>query len=447
MKRSLLIFVFILISAAAFGQGRIESPWDSTNLKFDDLRKLVNDNNCLSEDRQLLGCVEALNELLWAHGRDLYMITDLHPLPKNEDLVLAKFDRFKFVTWSKYIAYFEQWSKLSRIESLRAIDKYWIQAEPYGMEQLLAHILTKVDRRQERHLTGEAINSYLRIAVDPHSMLEPTNPEEEPEFRDISTSSSVEGYIRIHEFQSSKSKGTCRNFKEALSAQMKAGRKSIIVDLRGNRGGSLAEGLCLLNSLLPSRRHLLTLVPVIEVKNYFKNPQPENHKQIHSEPSNLNYLGPLVVLIDQNSASTSEIVAGALQDLKRAIIVGQRSYGKGTIQGFRPARSRRAGYQHRETLSVVFLSSGRPIQLHGVEPDFTVHSDHEQMTKDLIGQRQADRERYPLDPGPRTIPSQLNPSVLRVARCFARAGHLITLLRSARDYTLFVANQANRCLE
>src|SRR5690606_35773775 len=79
---------------------------------------------------------------------------------------------------------------------------------------------------------------------------------------------------------------------------------------------------------------------------------------------------PLVVLIDGGSASASEIVAGALQDHHRAIIIGTRSFGKGSVQTVLPLASNRA---IKLTTALYYTPSGRSIQARGIEPDITVH--------------------------------------------------------------------------
>ncbi|MDV6167776.1 S41 family peptidase [Flavobacterium sp. DG1-102-2] len=153
------------------------------------------------------------------------------------------------------------------------------------------------------------------------------------------------GYIVLTQFNAKASTET----KTAL-LQLKAdGAKSIILDLRGNPGGLLNEAVNVCNLFVPQGETIVTTKS--------KNESYNNTYKTQRAPVDLEI--PLVVLVNGSSASASEIVAGALQDLDRAVIVGSRSFGKGLVQ--RPL-DLTYGTQVKVTISRYYTPSGRGIQ-------------------------------------------------------------------------------------
>jgi len=153
------------------------------------------------------------------------------------------------------------------------------------------------------------------------------------------------GYIALSKFTRTASRET-RNALKELKAE---GAKSIILDLRGNPGGLLLEAVNIVNLFIEKGQLVVTTKSKVEKynKTYYTQNQP-----IDTEI-------PLVVLIDQGSASASEIVSGSLQDLDRAVIVGVRSFGKGLVQRPKPLTY---GTQIKVTISRYYTPSGRCIQ-------------------------------------------------------------------------------------
>lgn len=153
------------------------------------------------------------------------------------------------------------------------------------------------------------------------------------------------GYIVLSQFNNKASKET----KEALEKLKNEGAERIVLDLRGNPGGLLNEAVNICNLFVPQNEVIVTTKSKIEQhNNTYKTSRP---------PVDLNI--PLIILIDGHSASASEIVAGALQDLDRAIVLGSRSFGKGLVQ--RPI-DLTYGTQVKVTISRYFTPSGRCIQ-------------------------------------------------------------------------------------
>lgn len=153
------------------------------------------------------------------------------------------------------------------------------------------------------------------------------------------------GYIVLQKFNAKASMQTEYALKD-LKAQ---GAKSIILDLRNNPGGLLREAINIVNLFVPKGQLVVTTKS--KVKKYNKTYYTKN-ESVDTEI-------PVVVLINGRSASASEIVSGALQDLDRAVIVGARSFGKGLVQ--RPKKLT-YGTQLKVTISRYYTPSGRCIQ-------------------------------------------------------------------------------------
>ena len=153
------------------------------------------------------------------------------------------------------------------------------------------------------------------------------------------------GYIKLTSFTDNCS----GEVKEALLKLKEKNCKSLVLDLRGNPGGLLHEAVNIVNLFIDKNNE------VVSTKGKVK----EWNKQYFSLYSPVDTQIPLVVLVDNNSASASEIVSGALQDLDRAVILGQRSYGKGLVQ---QTRDLTYNTKLKVTVAKYYIPSGRCIQ-------------------------------------------------------------------------------------
>jgi carboxyl-terminal processing protease len=153
------------------------------------------------------------------------------------------------------------------------------------------------------------------------------------------------GYIVLTQFNRKASQET----KEALEKLKSEGATKIVLDLRGNPGGLLNEAVNICNLFVPKDEIIVTTKS--------KNEKYNNIYKTTREPIDTEI--PLVVIVDGKSASASEIVAGALQDLDRAVVFGSRSFGKGLVQ--RPI-DMTYGTQVKVTISRYYTPSGRCIQ-------------------------------------------------------------------------------------
>ena len=159
------------------------------------------------------------------------------------------------------------------------------------------------------------------------------------------------GYIRIASF----SENTAKEFKENYDKLATEGMKGLIIDLRSNPGGLVTSCVDIANMVVPKG----DVVSIID---------KSGKKEVYvSELEETNY--PIVVLIDENSASASEILAGALQDTGAATLVGNKSFGKGSVQIVLPLL---AGDAVKMTIAKYYTPSGRSIDGTGIEPDVKV---------------------------------------------------------------------------
>ena len=153
------------------------------------------------------------------------------------------------------------------------------------------------------------------------------------------------GYIKLTSFTPTASAEVRKNFSELKEK----GMKKLVFDLRGNGGGLLIESVHIVNMFVPKGQKVVeTKGRIVEENREYKT---------MNEPLDLNI--PIVVLIDGTSASASEIVAGSLQDLDRAVIVGETSFGKGLVQR---TFDLKYGTKMKLTISKYYTPSGRCVQ-------------------------------------------------------------------------------------
>ncbi len=153
------------------------------------------------------------------------------------------------------------------------------------------------------------------------------------------------GYVKLNSFTQTAS----QEVRTAVKELKEQGARKIVLDLRGNGGGLLREAVNIVNLFVPKNQL------VVETKG--KIPEWDKTYKTLSEPIDAEI--PLVVLVDGGSASASEIVSGALQDLDRAVIVGERTYGKGLVQ---QTRDLYYNSKLKVTVAKYYIPSGRCIQ-------------------------------------------------------------------------------------
>lgn len=166
------------------------------------------------------------------------------------------------------------------------------------------------------------------------------------------------GYIRISSFQNPTAELLSTTLDDLVE---KNGRylDSLILDLRNNPGGILEGAVGVSNAFIDKKGLVV----------YTKGRIPSSNLKFKTESGDILLGSPMVVLINEGSASASEIVAGALQDHKRAIIMGQPSFGKGSVQTIVELDN---GYGLKITTARYYTPSGRSIQAKGIEPDIVL---------------------------------------------------------------------------
>jgi carboxyl-terminal processing protease len=163
------------------------------------------------------------------------------------------------------------------------------------------------------------------------------------------------GYVRISNFQST----TAEDLASALESLEKGVKlEGLILDLRNNPGGLLSQAIEVSDLFLDSGLIVST-----------KGRDPSQNMQVSAQKGDKERLYPIIILVNGGSASAAEIVAGALQDNKRALVLGTKTFGKGSVQTIFPLSD---GSGLRLTTARYYTPSGRSIQVSGITPDIEV---------------------------------------------------------------------------
>ena len=183
------------------------------------------------------------------------------------------------------------------------------------------------------------------------------------------------GYIRITSFNEQSQKGlekAVARFDKELGDKL----EGLVLDLRNNPGGLLGQAVSVSDAFLDKGEIVST-----------RSNDPEETQRYNAKLGDLMNEKPIVVLINEGSASASEIVAGALQDHRRAIILGTRSFGKGSVQTIIPLPGNGA---MRLTTARYYTPSGRSIQAKGIDPDIFVQQAKIESVKPQSERREVD---------------------------------------------------------
>ncbi len=248
------------------------------------------------------------------------------------------------------------------------------------------------------HLDGEAVlgltlsEAVERMRGKIHTDLRLTIRREGEEAFDVivtrdvikirSVRSNVEGkagYIRITTFNQQTTPGLVKAIKE-INEELGADLEGYVLDLRNNPGGLLDQAISVTDTFLDHGEIVST-----------RGRELENAQRFNADAGDLANGKPIIVLINGGSASASEIVAGALQDHNRAILMGTRTFGKGSVQTIIPLGAHGA---MRLTTARYYTPSGRSIQAKGIDPDIEVEAkirdDEEEEENATPGRREAD---------------------------------------------------------
>lgn len=187
------------------------------------------------------------------------------------------------------------------------------------------------------------------------------------------------GYIRIAQFQAN----TGEEFRQSIHSlqREKSPLKGLVLDLRNNPGGLLPASVEVVDALLDGGLVV-----------YTEGRAPAANTRFSAQAGELLKDTPLVILINAGSASASEIVAGAIQDHRRGVIMGTSSFGKGSVQNILPLSDGRA---IKLTTARYFTPNGRSIQAEGIHPDIVVEqAEIHRQNRQLSGIKEADLSRH-----------------------------------------------------
>lgn len=234
-------------------------------------------------------------------------------------------------------------------------------------------VLVEVDGLSVSHLTNEELlnlfkgkqrNSFLILQDEKFVQL--TLTKEEQVLKSVQLHKLISGNNKSHWHISifKIAEGVCKQTESLLLKAQQQNVSGIILDLRDNSGGSMDEVLCLAGLFVGDRK-------VYELKYFKQNTQRETESFFAS--SKQVYFGPLAVLVNQGTASSAEILVGVLQDYHRGLVIGERTFGKGTFQEGE-AWFKNPKILIFQTKGLFTLPSGSSPQLIGIIPDIRINS-------------------------------------------------------------------------
>lgn len=341
-----ILLIAAIVGATSFFSLSFTDSYFEISKNMEIFAKLFQELNIYYVDETKPG--ELIKTGIDAMLRSLDPYTVYYPEEKIED--------FKFLTLGQY----------GGIGSLiRKKDDYVMIAEPYeGFPAQKAglragDVVLEVDGQDVKGKTTSEMSGILKGQAKSELVMKIKRPFEDEIITKTLTREDIKiedvpyhgildegvGYLRLSSFTQTAS-GAVR---KAIVDLKKEGMTSLVFDLRGNGGGLLREAVEIVNLFVPKG------VEVVSTKGKLKN--WDRSYKTSKEPLDMNM--PVCILIDEGSASASEIVAGALQDLDRAVIIGQKSFGKGLVQ-----QTLTLSYNTRlkVTVSKYYIPSGRCIQ-------------------------------------------------------------------------------------
>lgn len=238
---------------------------------------------------------------------------------------------------------------------------------------------TKVGLTIQRPSSGAEINFTLQRAIIQMAMVEDINGKKE-----FPLGASGIGYVRITQFGDQ----TGNELESALQKLKAQGMTALIIDLRWNPGGLLDEAVNVCQKFLPRGQLIVSTEGRDMVERYYANGSGDEFKGM-----------PIVVIVNLGSASASEIVTGCLQDLHRAVILGEKTFGKGSVQIIFPLDD---GSALKLTVAKYYTPSHRVIHEHGITPDIIVPLTDAQEAALIVKRSQG---------GVETLPENLQASV------------------------------------
>ncbi len=266
----------------------------------------------------------------------------------------------------------------------------------FRVGMLSGDVILEIDGKETRLLSlsdavkkmrGDADTEVKLKSVRPstHEVKEVTLKREYIEVASVKDAKLIEdhiGYIRLTQFNEPTAEDLKKELKKLADQKMKA----LVLDLRGNPGGLLTAAAGVAELFLPHGDLIV----------FTKGRTAQMDQQTFKSSGHTHYTDfPMVLLVNGGSASASEIVSGALQDHKRAVLVGEKTFGKGSVQSLLPLEN---GAAIKLTTAKYYTPSERVIHENGIEPDVKVVMDPETLFKIRLKQAQKNKEFDPTLP-------------------------------------------------
>ncbi|MDI9606351.1 MAG: S41 family peptidase [Bacteroidota bacterium] len=347
------ITLLLLAGTVALQVGVAQAPTPEQNRRYFDINKNIDIFNSIIRELDLF-YVDSIEVNQLVQGTINSMLTRLDPY--TEYYSEEEVGELQFMTTGEYAGI---GAIISYNEGRVVINEPYqgLPADKAGLKA--GDSILQIDGEDTRESTVKEVSDRLKgtpgttlkvTIARPSEKKERTIPitREKIELNPITYANVVDdsiGYLHFSSFTS----GSGKRVKETVKELKKEGATSLIMDLRGNGGGILDEAVEVVNLFVPKGEEIVSTRGKVKEwdRSYRTREQP------------IDELMPIIVLIDTGSASAAEIVAGGLQDLDRAVIVGNRSFGKGLVQ---TPRDLPYGGNIKITTSKYYIPSGRCIQ-------------------------------------------------------------------------------------
>ncbi len=350
MRRCILLLFATVVTAHMV---TAQKPTQEGNRRYFDINKNIDIFNSVLRELDLF-YVDSIEVDKLVQGTIRTMLTQLDPYTEyySEDNI----DELQFMTTGEYAGI---GAIISHNEGRVIINEPYegLPADKAGLKA--GDAILEIDGENTRKWTVKEVSDRLKGTPGTTLKVTIARPGEKKERTVSITREKIEinpityssvmtdsiGYLHFSGFTS----GSAKRVKDTVKELKRQGATSLIMDLRGNGGGILEEAVDVVNLFVPKGEEIVSTKG--KVKEWDRSYRTRNQP--------LDQIMPIVVLIDTGSASAAEIVAGGLQDLDRAVIVGNRSFGKGLVQ---TPRELPYGGSIKITTSKYYVPSGRGIQ-------------------------------------------------------------------------------------
>ena len=364
MKRIGLLFCLVLVFGTAYAQRENHSSQVARNLDiFDEIYKAL--------DLYYVDTIAADTAIQWAIDGMLMKVDPYTAYYPADDEELRQMSTGKYAGIGSIIRFSKKHDRVTISEPYRNTpsDKVGLRA---------GDILLAIDGKDVKGMLPAKVTTMLRGEAGTTVSLKFQRPGEKKPRTVRITRATIKtpavpyygmadketGYIILTGFTD----GAAREVRHALEQIKNQGGRKLIFDLRNNPGGAINEAVDIVNLFVGKGQKVV----------YTKGKQKIANHEYLTTTDPVDSIMPVVVMVNQNSASASEIVSGSLQDMDRAVIIGNRTFGKGLVQAIRDVPYRG---QMKLTTARYYIPSGRCIQAHQYNHDGTVKTTPDSLTK------------------------------------------------------------------